>query len=325
VQRIVIDTDGGIDDALALLLALAWPEARVEAITTVHGNVPVEIATRNVSEVLHIAGRQASLVSGCPAPLLVSPVFAADVHGHDGLGGWIRTGPSYDLSRDRSNGASASEKIVSLARQFPGEITLVTIGPLTNAALALREDPAGFGSLRRIVTMGGAVWERGNVTATAEFNFFADPDAAREIVHSGVPLTLVSLDVTHKVVFTRERLELVLGSRSDLRARFLRCICDRMFSFYRPRLGRDLFFLHDPLAVGVALDRSLVETQPMNVDIETKGELTRGMVVAERRPWVQAAANVDVCVSVDAERFLDLFCERVFVSEPVQASWIAGC
>jgi inosine-uridine nucleoside N-ribohydrolase len=148
--------------------------------------------------------------------------------------------------------------------------------------------------------MGGAVWERGNVTATAEFNMYADPDAAREIVHSGVPLTLVGLDVTHKVVFTRERLESVIAGRAGLRARFLRCICDRMFAFYRRRLGRDIFFLHDPLAVGVALDRSLVETQPMSI--------------AERRPWVQNSANVDVCAGVDAARFLDLFCERVIGS-----------
>lgn len=324
MQRIVIDTDGGVDDALALLLALAWPEARIEAITTVHGNVPVESATRNVSEVLHIADcgmscampRELSLVAGCPAPLLASPVFAADVHGHDGLGGWIRTAPPRDLS----NHISASKKIVSLARRFPGEITLVTIGPLTNAAVALREDPDGFRSLKQIVTMGGAIREHGNVSATAEFNLFADPDAAREVVHGGIPLTFVGLDVTHKVEFSRERLELLLGSRSDLRARFLRCVCDRMFSFYRPRLGRDIFFLHDPLAVGVALDRSLVETQPMSVDIETKGELTRGMVVADRRPWIRSAPNVHVCVSVDAERFLDLFCRRVIDFQPARSA-----
>ncbi len=307
MRRIVIDTDGGIDDALALLLALAWPEAPVEAITTVHGNVPVEAATRNVYEVLHIAGREVGFFPGCATPLSASPVFAADVHGHDGLGGWVRTTPPCDFL----NRVSAAKKTAALARQFPGEITLVTIGPLTNAAAALREDPEGFRFLRNIVTMGGAVWERGNVTATAEFNIYADPEAAREIVQSGIPLTLVGLDVTHKVEFTRARLEVLLGSRSDLRARFLRCICDRMFSFYLPRVGRDIFYLHDPLAVAVALDRSLVETRAMSVDIETQGELTRGMVVPERRPWVQRPANVDVCVNVDAERFLDLFCELV--------------
>lgn len=308
MQRLVIDTDGGVDDALALLLALAWPEARVEAITTVHGNVPVEAATRNIGEVLYIARAEATLAQGCAKPLRAAPVSGTDVHGDDGLGGWVHVAP---VRRVDPAGLPGAQTIVSLARQFPGEITLVTIGPLTNAAVAFREDPIGMRLLKRVVSMGGAVWERGNVTAAAEFNVFADPDAAREVVHSGIPITLVGLDVTHQVVFTRERLELLLGRRADLRARFLRCICERLFSFYRPRLGCDMFYLHDPLAIGVALDASLVETKPMSVDIETAGELTRGMVVAERRPWLQRTANVDVCVASDAGRFVELFCERV--------------
>ena len=313
MQRIVIDTDGGVDDALALLLALAWPETHIEAVTTVHGNVPVETATRNVREVLHLAGRDLDLAEGRATPLTSlfsrssTPVFAPHVHGRDGLGGWIHTAP---LRAIPPSAVSASKTIAARARQFPREITLVTIGPLTNAAVALREDPEGFRLLKQIVTMGGAVRERGNVTATAEFNFFSDPRAAREIVNSGVPLTLVSLDATHQVVFTRERLDRELGNRFDMRARFLRCICEQMFSFYAPLLGEDIFFLHDPLAIAVALDPSLAQTQPMTIDIETKGELTRGMVVQDRRPWIKKDANVQVCVNADAERFVNLFCQR---------------
>jgi purine nucleosidase len=313
VQRIVIDTDGGVDDALALFLALSWPDTHVEAVTTVHGNVPVETATRNVREVLHLAGREVDLAEGRATPLTTlfskssTPVSAPHVHGRDGLGGWIHTAP---LGAAPPAAISASKAIAARARQFPGEVTLITIGPLTNAAVALREDPEGFRLLKRIVTMGGAVRERGNVTATAEFNFFADPRAAREIVHSGVPLKLVSLDATHQVAFTRERLDRELGNRFDMRARFLRCICEQMFSFYAPLLGQDIFYLHDPLAAAVALDPSLAETQPMSIDIETKGELTRGMVVLDRRPWIQKEVNAHVCVNVDAGRFLDVFCER---------------
>jgi purine nucleosidase len=235
VQQIIIDTDGGIDDALALLFALASPNTRIEAITTVHGNVPVETATANIIEILHIAGCSLPLASGCAAPLSASPVFATDVHGDDGLGGWTRTAPQCSPLV----GPSASKTITSFARQFPGTITLVTIGPLTNAATALREDPEGFHLLKEIVIMGGAVEERGNVTTNAEFNLFADPQAARETLHSGIPITLVGLDVTHRVEFTRDRLDQLLGDRSDLRARFLRCLLDRMFSFYRPLLGRE--------------------------------------------------------------------------------------
>lgn len=303
MTRIVIDTDGGIDDALALLFALASPEASVEAITTVHGNVPVEVATSNVREVLDIAGRDVTVAVGCARPLVSEPVFAGHVHGADGLGGWTRTAPGFTMPASES----AMETILRLARQFPGEMTLVTIGPLTNAANALRTDPAAFRALKRIVTMGGAVWERGNVTSTAEFNIYADPEAAREVIHGGVPITLVGLDVTHKVEFTRERLDDLLGSRTGLRSGFLRCICEKMFSFYRAHLGRDVFFLHDPLAVAVALDATLVETCALHLDIETKGELTRGMTVPERRPWIRAPANVDVCTNVEADRFLRVF------------------
>ena len=311
MHRIIIDTDGGVDDALALLFALACQDARVEAITTVHGNVPVEQATANVLEVLHIAGCARMVAQGCMAPLSGVPVFARDVHGAEGLGGWAREqrGEMAVLSD-----LSAPALITSLARQSPGEITLVTIGPLTNAAVALREDPEGFRMLRRMVTMGGAVFERGNVTTTAEFNFYADPHAAREVVRSGVPMTLVGLDVTHKVVSTQDRMEQLLAGECGTRERFLRCICERMLSFYRPRIGADQFFLHDPLAVGVALDPSLAGTRAMQVDIETAGELTRGMVVAERRPWAQTATNVDVCVDVDAECFLAQFARLIAAS-----------
>lgn len=304
MHRLIIDTDGGVDDALALLFALACPDAKVEAITTVHGNVPVEQATGNVLEVLHIAACERPVFRGCGAPLSVAPFFARDVHGHDGLGGWQRVSPPNTTA---IGNIPAYALITSLARESPGEITLVTLGPLTNAAMALRDDPAGFRTLRRIVTMGGAVFERGNVTTTAEFNIYADPHAARDVVRAGVAMTLVGLDTTHKVVFARDRLDRLFGDRSGTRERFLDCICNRMFSFYRPLVGADQFFLHDPLAVGVALDPSLVETRAMQIDIETSGELTRGMVVAERRPWAQKDTNAEVCVGVDADRFLDWF------------------
>lgn len=308
MRRIIIDTDGGIDDALAILLAMASPDAMVEAITTVHGNVPVEQATANVFEILHVAGCERLVSQGRSAPLSAPPTSARHVHGADGLGGWARMRPE---GTGKVSEAPAPDLIARLARRNPGEITLVTIGPLTNAAAALRDDPRGFRKLRRVVSMAGCVFERGNVTSTAEFNIYADPDAAREVVRSGVPITLVGLDVTHKVVFTRERLEDLLAGDSRPRARFLRRICDQMFSFYRPLIGRDQFYLHDPLAAGVALEPDLVETRPMQVDIETAGELTRGMVVVERRPWAVRTPNVDVCLDVDAKRFLERFAKSI--------------
>ncbi len=311
MQRIVFDTDLGIDDALALLYLLASAEARIEAITTVHGNVPVDVATGNVFEVLSMAAISAppEIARGAAEPLSGAGVHAAEVHGEDGLGGWTKRGR---VPLGKVSGKRASEVICELARRWPGEVTLLLIGPATNAALGLREDPDGFRLLQRIVMMAGAVWEPGNITAAAEFNVYADPQAAREVLQCGLPVVMVGLDVTRKVSVTRELLERQLHLCEDERANFLRCIAEQGFSFYRQSSGWEGFHLHDPLAAAVALDSSLVEMRRMRVDVETAGELTRGMLVAERRPWMKGGENVDYCVNVDADRFLEMFCNRVF-------------
>ncbi len=306
----IIDTDLGIDDALALLYLLGSAEAQIEAITTVHGNVAVDVATANVLEVLSIAGVEMppEIARESAGPLSLQCVNATHVHGEDGLGGWTKRGR---VAPGTLSEHSASELMVQLARRYPGEITLLLIGPATNAALALRADATSFRALKRIVMMGGAVFEPGNVTETAEFNVYADPEAARDVIGCGVPLTMVGLDVTRRVSLTRELLEAQLGDRGDVRAEFLRCIARQGFSFYKNSIGWEGFYLHDPLAAAVALDTSVVQTRRMKLDIEITGELTRGMVVAERRPWMKGGENADVCVEVDANRFLELFVERV--------------
>jgi inosine-uridine nucleoside N-ribohydrolase len=164
--------------------------------------------------------------------------------------------------------------------------------------------------LKEIVVMGGAVWEHGNVTAAAEFNIYADPEAAREVLRGGVPVVLTGLDVTRRAMLTRELLESWLGSRSDSRARFVRWVCDQLFRFYQAVAGREMGYLHDPLAVAAALDRTLVRTLALPVDVELAGELTRGATIADRRPWAPGAKNAEVCVEVDTERFLDRFCRQ---------------
>jgi purine nucleosidase len=312
MQRIVFDTDLGIDDALALLYLLRAPEAKLEAITTVHGNVPVDVATRNVFEVLSVVGVDAAplIAQGSAMPLAAAGrVNATDVHGDDGLGGWSARGlvPLGELSDQ-----AASKLICEIARKYPRDVTLLLIGPATNAALALREDADGFRLLKDIVMMSGAIFEPGNITAAAEFNMYADPEAAREVIRCGVPVLLVGLDVTRKVSVTRQLLEDQLGGRNDVRAQFLRCVAAQGFSFYKNTSGWEGFHLHDPLAAAVALDRSLVKMQRMNIDVETSGELTRGMTVAERRPWIKGKKDTEVCVSVEEKRFLELFCQRVF-------------
>lgn len=310
MQRIIIDTDAGVDDALALLYALNSSEAAIQAVTTVHGNVPLMQATRNVAEILAVAGARGRfpVAAGAERPLSGEAVDAKDVHGDDGLGGWTKghAAPELVLSD-----LPAHRLITGLARRHPREITLITIGPLTNAAMALREDADGFRLLKDLVIMGGNLEEHGNVTAVAEFNIYADAQAAQEVLRSGMRPLLVGLDVTRKAVFRRERLERDLGDRQDQRAMFIRCVSEQMFSVYRGMRGEDFFYLHDPLAVAAALDRTLVGTREMQLDVETSGELTRGMLVAERRPWKNAATNAQFAVTVEEERFLAEFSRRL--------------
>jgi purine nucleosidase len=300
----------GIDDALALLYLLRSPEVQLEAITTVHGNVPVEQATRNVFEVLSVANQetQPEVARGSGAALERPYVHARDVHGTAGLGGWTiaRVHPAFQLSQ-----LPAAELILQMAKKRPGEIRLLLVGPATNAALAFRQNPEGFRLLKDIVMMAGAVWEPGNTTATAEFNVYADPEAAREVLHAGVPITLVGLDVTRRVRLTRQRIETELGNRSDMLAEFLRCITAHGFAFYNSIGEGEGMYLHDPLAAGIVVDSSFVETRRVKVDIETEGELTRGMLVAERRLWKKGGENANVCVYVDSARFMTAFSERV--------------
>jgi len=212
MQRIIIDTDAGVDDALALLYALHRPETRIEAITVVHGNVPLPQALRNVAEILLANGAQVSfpVSAGADRPLEGEAVNAREVHGDDGLGGWTVGRPVAQLALSPT---PAHRLITQLARQYPYEITLITIGPLTNAALAVREDPEGFRLLKDMVVMGGAISEPGNITAVAEFNIYADPQAAREVLRSAIHPLLVGLDVTRKATLTRQRLDAELGDR----------------------------------------------------------------------------------------------------------------
>ncbi|HET8549736.1 MAG TPA: nucleoside hydrolase [Bryobacteraceae bacterium] len=291
-RRIIIDTDGGVDDALALLYALASPEAQIEAITTVHGNVPLATATRNVFETLSVAGaRDMTVAAGAAAPLAGAAITATHVHGEDGLGGWTHSRP---VPAQRLHEAPAPRLIGRLARRLPGELTLVTLGPLTNVALASRQEPDGLRQLREIVVMGGAVTVPGNVTATAEYNIYADPLAAREVLRSGIPVVLVGLDVTMKVTLSRDAV-------SAARHSFLYCLCEQLFTFHRSRGRAEQFALHDPLAVGVALDRALVHTDTMKLDVTDSGETTRTAI----------GSQVHVALDVDAGRFLHRFSERV--------------
>ena len=321
---ILIDTDPGIDDALAILLALGSPEVTVEAITTVAGNVGVDLATANVFRILDVArprdvtrpGRRPLVALGAAAPLAGPLLTAAHFHGEDGLGnlGTLLEPDGRQRYPEPSHALEmidGPELILHTSDRFAGRLVVVALGPLTNVALALRRDPGRLARAARIVVMGGAVTVSGNVTAAAEFNMHVDPEAAAEVFASGLPIELVPLDVTRRVVLARASLGAVLRQQGGRTARFIEDFTAHGFE-YETRRGDGAMALHDPLAVGVAVDATLVTLESLHVAVECEGRLTRGMTVADRRPHRdKPAPTCRAALDVDAPRFLRLFLERV--------------
>ena len=317
---LLIDTDPGIDDGLALLLAFASPEASVEAITTVAGNVPVERCTENVLRILKEAKppRLPSLAQGAPRPLARPLVSAGHVHGEDGLGDLAQFqntdgSPRYPPVGARDLSRRAPDLILETAIRFPDELVVVALGPLTNLAVALDLDRNRMTAVRRVVIMGGAVASPGNVTPVAEFNFHVDPEAAARVLESGVSIELVPLDVTRRVVLSRAALDSRLSGCPGRFAQFISDFTLKGFAF-GTEAGEGGLTLHDPLALAVALDPSLVAFESFHVAVECAGSLTRGMAVADRRPLPaqrKPPPNCRVAVRVDAERFLSRFLDRL--------------
>lgn len=309
---VVIDTDPGLDDALALLLAFRVPGWRVEAITTVAGNVPVDVGTRNVARILGVV-RPASpvlLACGAVAPRIRPLVTATHVHGDDGLGG---LGARYAETPIARHPRDAAELLVACARRWTRELVVVALGPLTNLANALDQDADALHGVRAVVAMGGAIAVGGNVTAVAEFNVFADPEAAEVVLAAGLPLTLVPLDITQQVLWTVPAIER-LAAADDPVARFAGEV-GRAGLTHDGESRQTGFIMHDPLAVGVAADPTLVEVESHAVEVETAGALTRGMTVVDRRPRAgreSARPACQVALRVDAGRFLRLFETRLW-------------
>jgi inosine-uridine nucleoside N-ribohydrolase len=312
-QPVIIDTDPGVDDALALLLAAACPELAVQAVTTVAGNAPLARVTDNARRVLALAWADA------PPPLHRGEAggvrSAARAHGGDGLGGAARAScpagrPLYPAATPLAGGP-APAAILSLASARPGEITLIALGPMTNLAAAYRLDPLRFRQLRRIVAMGGAFRVPGNVTPVAEFNVFIDPEAARLVCGAGVPVTWVPLDVTHQCLLRPAAVRQLPDTPSG---RFIAHSTSVMMHFQERYCGEAGCYLHDPLAIGAAAWPELLETVGAPVDVETDGRLTRGMTVADFRPLPARAGPAGtsrIALQVDAPEFTRRFLERL--------------
>jgi inosine-uridine nucleoside N-ribohydrolase len=320
-RHVIIDTDPGVDDALALILALQSPELCVDAITTVSGNVHVELATQNTLTVLGLfpPERRPPVARGSDRPLVRALDTAAPMHGDDGMGGVSRlhtaTGqPRYPAVSAAQVSRDAVACLLDLIRRSPGELTLVALGPLTNLALAWRRDAYALRQLAEIVIMGGAVTVPGNVTPLAEFNIYVDPEAAQVVFASGVSITLIGLDVTERVRLTGEMIDQYIRPAGSPLSQFV-MDCTAHTIEFSTRVERPPgMAMHDPLAVGALIDPTIVHTAPLSVQVETKGELTTGMLVADRRPLhpdLKAPANVHVALEVDAARFLEMFLHRL--------------
>ncbi|MBI2217603.1 MAG: nucleoside hydrolase [Candidatus Rokubacteria bacterium] len=295
--RAVIDTDPGIDDALALLYAWRSPDMDVRAVTTVAGNVPVDVATANVLRLAALARAGVPRVAaGAAKPLARALTTATHYHGEDGLGdvgGWpaIHAEPV---------GADAVDVLVAAAREHGPSLTLVALGPLTNVAMAVQRDAGAVRGVGRVVVMGGAVDVPGNVTPTAEFNVHVDPEAAAIVLDAGLPLDLVPLDATRQAVLDRARFETAAArSRAPGASQLVRCTA-RGFRVDHAR-GTHGMVLHDPLAVGAALDPTLIEWEPVKVTVSSAGETRR----------VRGRPNCRVARRVDADRFIMTFLERL--------------
>ena len=320
-MRAIIDTDPGVDDVLALLLALRSPELEVKAITTVNGNVALEQATKNAALVLDLLGPEPRpiLARGAAQPLGKGFIRARSVHGSDGLGELNRFKnpdgtPRYRFPQLPQDIPDATEVLLDLLGQYPEELILITLGPLTNLAEALQADKRRVMGLREVVIMGGAIRIPGNVTPGAEFNISVDPYAAQRVFQSGLPIKLIPLDVTERVCLDSTKVKDLAQAMPEPLGTFLNDVTEKAMEYMREVRGKAAILLHDPLAVGVAVDPTIVTTTSLHVDVETHDGITRGMTLADLRPIrddLKQSPNLRAALEVASERFLSFFEERL--------------
>lgn len=306
-MRLVVDTDPGIDDALALLYLAAQPDVEVVAVGSIHGNAPADQTAANARRVLELAGlSDVPVAIGARRPLAQPLQTAEFVHGPDGLGG------HGGVLTEVDSGASAAEQLVRLARAHPGELTLLALGPLTNVALALLLEPCLPSLLHRVVVLGGAVEVPGNLTPYADANFYHDPEAADLVLGAGFELTLVGLDVTEAARADEAWLNALSQSTTPF-ATFSSAVLDHYAAFYTNMFGVRVATLHDPLAAAITLDPALATYEDLVVGVELTGTHTRGQTLADLRRLsrdVHIGGKIDrkpvsVAQTVDAATFLD--------------------
>ncbi|HEY0214573.1 MAG TPA: nucleoside hydrolase [Paenirhodobacter sp.] len=306
-RKIIIDTDPGQDDALAILLALASPELQVLGLTCVAGNVPLPLTLRNARVVCELAGRpDVPVFAGCAAPLRRDLVTAENVHGQTGLDGYVLPDPVMPV-QDRH---AVDFLIDTLRQEAAGTVTLCPLGPLTNIATGFNRAPYIIEKVQEIVLMGGAYFEVGNITPTAEFNIYVDPEAADIVLKSGCKITMLPLDATHQAMTNPARVAAIRAIDTPVS----RVVCAWLGFFERfdvEKYGAEGCPLHDPCVIAWLLRPDLFQGRLINVEVEIQSPLTLGMTVADWWGVTNRPANATFIGQVDAEGFFALLTERL--------------
>ena len=304
---IIIDTDPGQDDAVAILLALASPELEVLAITAVAGNVPLALTEVNARKICELAGREdISVYSGAIRPIVRTLVTAEEVHGKTGLDVPVLPDPTMPLQVQHA----VDFLVETLMNRAAGTVTICALGPLTNIALALVREPRIAGRIKQIVAMGGGYFEQGNVTPSAEFNVYVDPHAAMLVLESGIPITLIPLDCTHQSLTTAYRVESFRGM-NNRSGPATAAMLDFFERFDENKYGTDGGPLHDPCVIAWLVRPDLFEGRLVNVSVEGASELNMGATVVDWWRVTKRPPNATVLRRVDADGLFDLMIERI--------------
>jgi purine nucleosidase len=306
-KRILLDTDPGIDDSLAMLLALASPEVSLEGMSIVHGNSSVERGVINALSVLELAGAgHIPVAKGCEVPLVQPSLLAPETHGDTGLGYAKLPEP-----RSRPIGRHGCDFLIEKILSNPGEITLVAIGPLTNVAWAIRREPRIVKAVKELIIMGGAIRHEGNTTALAEFNMYVDPHAAHIVYHCGIPITLAPLDVTYQCVLTKPDVDRLLKIESPL-THFIADATRFYMEYHEDNQGIEGCVINDPLALALTFAPELCDYRELYVDVDISGGVSMGKTLAEFYNYGNnKPANMKVALGVRARDFIELFLERM--------------
>lgn len=304
-KKVILDCDPGVDDALAIFLAVRSPAFELLGLTTVNGNVGIDLTTENALKVLEQANASVPVYRGMKQPLKKPLYSSSDIHGANGLGG-----VSLPDSKQKEQPQSGPDYLIEMGRKYKGEITLITVGPMTNVAVAIQKDPEAMKGYKEIISMGGGVGT-GNITPVAEFNYWVDPEAVKIAMEFGLPFTMLGLNVTHQTILTPNDFHFmrIVGGEAG---QFLSSIHQQYIDAYWQNRGYMGCVPHDSLAVAVAADPTLVETVHCHVDMSTDG-LTRGQSVADVvNAWEDQPKNVHVGMKVDRERFRDFIFMTLF-------------